>query len=121
MKARDMKYNEKSIELMDGRHKIAIDFNAFEALEEIYGDMQTAFSKFTNKNVRFSDVKNFITAGINACIEDTDKHYTPFEIGKLLYINKLGEYASIIMELLKNAMPQKNSTESEDEKEDEKN
>ena len=75
MKARELQNNEKVIELLDGKHKIAIDFNAYAALEEIYGDMPTVFAKFTG-SVKIADIKNFLCAGINACIEDSSKHYS---------------------------------------------
>lgn len=117
MKGKDLKPNEKTIELLDGEHQVAIDFNAFEALEEIYGSMDTAFNKFTGA-VKFSDVKNFLCAAINACIEDDRKHYTPFKIGKLLIIPKLENYVTVLTELLGDAM---SKNENEDEEEFEKN
>lgn len=113
MRGKELKNNEKTIELLDGNHKIAIDFNAFESLEEIYGDMQTAFNKFTGK-VKFIDIKKFLCAGINACIEDEEQHYTPFKIGKLLIINKLENYVTTLTELLTNAMPNVEETDTTD-------
>lgn len=118
MKAREMKYNEKTIELLDGKHKIAIDFNAFEELGNIYGDMQNAFSKFTGGQIKFNDIKNFLCAGINSCIEDTEDKYTPFEIGKLLDLSKIEKYMDVLMELMNNAMP---TLKKVDEDKDEKN
>jgi hypothetical protein len=112
MKGKELKGNEKTIELLDGNHKIAIDFNAFEALEDIYGDMQTAFNKFTGK-VKFTDIKNFLCAGVNACIENENAHYTPHKIGKLLDISKLAEYVEVLTDLLSNAMPKAENTATE--------
>lgn len=115
MKGKDLKNKEKSIELLDGKHKITIDFNAFEQLEEIYGDMPTAFSKFSGA-VKVADIKKFLCASINSCIENEDEHYTPFKIGKLLDLSKIDEYVTILMELLDNAMP---SPKVKDEDEEE--
>jgi len=113
--------------LLDGKHKIAMDFNAFEQLEVIYGDMQTAFEKFSPKkdkgtenaedanppSTKFADVKNFLCAGINACIEDPDEHFTPYEIGKRLNIRKMTEYVSTLMPLLNGSMPDKKETDED--------
>lgn len=120
MKGNELKNIGKTIELKDGKHKITIDFNAFESLEDIYGSMETAFKKFTGK-VKIADIKNFICAGINAEIEDVEKHYTPFKIGKLLIISKLSNYVTILNELLTEAMPEAESDIEEKESEDEKN
>ena len=129
MKGSDFKPNEKTITLLDGKHKIAIDFNAFAQLEEIYGDMQTAFNKFSPKNddeedgqdkpssVKFADIKNFLCAGINACIKDTEDHLTSFQIGKLLDISKLTEYVTVLMKLITTAMPNKKPKDDEDKDE----
>ena len=118
MRARDFKPNEKTIELLDGKHKIAMDFNAFERLEDIYGDMKTAFDSFSamdskgaDKKRKFATIKNFICAGINACIEDPDEHYTPFEIGKRLIISRMTEYVTALMPLLNSSMPDKKEEE----------
>lgn len=123
MKGKELKNTGKLIELLDGNHKITIDFNAFEALEDIYGDMQTAFSKFKG-NIKTTDIKKFLCAGINACIENEEDHYTAFQIGKLLDITKLGTYATVLTELLTNAMPQAKETDTitpNGEDEEEKN
>jgi len=119
MKGKEFKNTGKIIELLDGNHKITIDFNALESLEEIYGDMVTAFNKFTSE-VKLTDIKKFLCAGINACIENPEKHYTPFQLGKLVDMTKLGTYVTILKELLDNAMPKAtevDETEQADEAE----
>jgi len=113
MKASELKNTGKIIELLDGNHKITIDFNAYGGLEEIYGDMQTAFSKFTGK-VNSKDVKNFISVGINACIEDENEHFTPFQVGKLLDIRKTQIYVDLLLKLLNESMPAPKKDEDED-------
>jgi hypothetical protein len=113
MKGKEFKNNEKIIELLDGNHKIAIDFNAFESLEEIYGDMNTAFNKFSGK-IKVTDIKNFLCAGINAAIEDETKHYTPYQIGKLIDMEKLQDYVTILAELLRKAMPNAKEIDEEE-------
>lgn len=114
MKGKELKNSEKTIELLDGKHNITIDFNAFQALEEIYEDMSIAFSKFNGK-VKIVDIKNFLCSGINACIENPKEHYTPFQIGKLLNLSKLEIYISVLMELLNNAMPVAKEVNIEDQ------
>ena len=121
MKGKDLKNNKMKIDLRDGKHEIAIDFNACESLEEIYGDMGTAFDKFKGE-VKFTDVKKFICAGINACIEDEEKHYTHFQIGKLLKVNKMTEYVDILLKAMNQALPiPKEADADEEEDENEKN
>lgn len=115
MKGKELKNNDKKIELLDGTHKITVDFNTFEKLEEIYGDMQTAFSKF-NANVKFTDIKNFLCAGINSA---EDSGYTPHQIGKLLEVSKLTDYVTVLGELLTNAMPQAKETDEDTEENEE--
>jgi|GEM_PF-6887940 len=113
MKGKDFRPNEKTIELLDGKHKIAMDFGAYEQLEEIYGDMNTAFDKFSavkedgTPSLKFKDVKNFLCAGINACIEDPGEHLTPFELGRLIDVNKIATYANALMGLVGNSLPDK--------------
>jgi len=125
MKGKDFRPNEKTIELLDGKHKIAMDFGAYEQLEEIYGDMTTAFDKFTAQKedgtpspVKFKDIKNFLTAGINSCIEDPDEHLTPFAVGRLIDITKIATYATVLMSLVTNSMPE---IEVDEDNEEEKN
>lgn len=115
MRAKDLKNNEKIIKLLDGEHKIAIDFNAFAALEEIYGDIRIVFKKFTG-GFKFEDIKNFITAGINACIEDSAQHYTAFEVGKLLSLKRMKDYMTILTELMNDAMIEGEETEKAEKK-----
>ena len=119
MKGKEIKNTGKLIKLLDGNHKITIDFNAFEALESLYGDIQTAFNKFTGE-IKPADIKKFLCAGMNACIEDEEDHYTPFQVGKLLDINQLATYAKVLTELLTNAMPDAKEVD-EEENEEEKN
>jgi len=114
MKGRDFKNNESSIDLKDGEHSIAIDFNTFELLEGIYGDMETVFSKFEGNSMKFADIKNFLTAGLNSCIENKNEHFSSYEVGKLLDITKMNSYATTLMQLINNAMPE--AEVSDDEK-----
>ena len=95
----------------------------------MYGDMQTAFEKFSPKgidgdtkppSVKFADIKIFLCAGLNACIEDIEDHITPFEVGKILDISKMTEYVTVLMQLMTNAMPNKKD-EGEDEDDEPKN
>jgi hypothetical protein len=120
MKGKELKNKEKSIELLDGNHNITIDFNAFEHLENTYGDMPTAFSKFSG-TVKVADIKNFLCASVNACIEDYSKHYSPFEIGKLLDLSKIDEYVTVLSEMLDNAMPSSELKDEDEEEFEEKN
>lgn len=116
MKGKELKNNIDTIELLDGKHKVAMDFNTFEALENIYGDMDTAMKKITGK-MKFADIKILICASVNSCIENIEEHYTPYEIGKVLDISKLGDYVTTIMPLFQNSMPQTKSEANEEEEE----
>lgn len=120
MKARDIKNKESKIELLDGLHNITIDFNAFEELENEYGSISDAFSKFTGV-IKIIDIKKFLCAGINACIENEDEHYTPFAIGKLLNVKKVDAYVTTLMELLDKALPEDEPIDEDDEEENTKN
>ena len=116
MKGKELKNRGTEIELLDGKHKMTIDFNAFEELENIYGDIYTAFEKFSG-SVKVADIKKFLCASINACIEDENEHYSPFQIGKLLNLSKLNAYVTTLRQLLDNAMPS-TTVKDEDELED---
>lgn len=124
MKGKELKNTGKIIELLDGNHKLTIDYNAFESLEELYGTVQKAFDKFEG-NVKFVDIKKFVCAAVNACIEDEEERYTPFTIGKLLDMRKRQDYVNLISKLLLQAMPAPKDDSDDDTEsetgEDEKN
>lgn len=115
MKASEMKNTGKLVKLLDGNHKMTVDYNTFCQLEEFFGSMEAGFSKL-NANITKTDIKKFLCAGINSCIEDEDEWFTPFQIGKLLDISKMDSYVKTLMELINLASPK---TEETDEKENE--
>lgn len=116
MKGKELKNNETTIELLDGKHKIALDFNTFNILEEMYGDVATAINKISG-TVKSIDIKKFLFAAINSVIEDENKKYTLLEVGKLLEIGKVQLYVDCLYELLTKSMPapKKINTDTEDE------
>ncbi|HEY8804311.1 MAG TPA: hypothetical protein VIM42_04250 [Clostridium sp.] len=114
MKASDIKNTGKLIELLDGNHKINMDFNAFESLEETYGDIGTAFSKFNGK-IKTGDLKKFICAGLNSMIENEEDHFTPFKVGKLINALKIDEYMLLITELLHASLPEPKEKDEDEE------
>jgi len=115
MKGKEFKNNETVIELKDGKHKIAVDFNTFESLEEIYGSMQAAFEQFNSDSTKFKDIKKFLAAGLNSCIEDETQHVTPYELGKLLIFSKMSEYTTILVDLMNRALIETDIDEDIDE------
>ncbi|MBU3153896.1 hypothetical protein [Clostridium estertheticum] len=118
MKAKYIKNRESKIELLDGEHKITIDFNTYDLLQEMYGDISIALSKF-NGGVKITDLKKFVCCGINSCIENEDEHYTPYQIGKLIDADKIVEYIDVIYSLMNKSMPETKEID-EDEEIDEK-
>ena len=118
MKARDIKNKESKIELLDGVHKITIDFNTYDLLEEVYGDINIALSKF-NGVVKINDIKKFLCCGINSCIENEDEHYTPYRIGKLIDEEKITEYVNTLYLLIDKSSPEPKAKDEDDEEEEE--
>lgn len=114
MKAKDIKNKKSYINLLDGKHEITIDFNALEELESMYGGIDVALASFTTGS-RMNTVKKFLCASINACIEDIDEHFTPFQIGKLLKIQESESYMDILTGLINKAMPEDEPNEDNEE------
>ena len=117
MKAKDIKNKKSYINLKDGKHEITFDFNTLEELENIYGSMEIAMSSFIG-SIKVKDIKNFICAGMNACIENEEEHSTPFQVAKLLDIEQIENYIDILTGLFNESMPE---NEIKDEDEIEKN
>ena len=117
MKAKDIKNKKSYINLKDGKHEITFDFNTLEELENIYGSMEIAMSSFVG-SIKVKDVKKFMCAGMNACIENEEDHSTPFKVGKLLDENEFDNYIEMLTGLFNDSMPE---NEIKDEDEIEKN
>jgi len=104
MKGKELKNIVRTLELKDGKHKVAVDYNTFELLEEMYGDVDVALSVF-NGVISKTDIKKYICACINSLIENEEDRYTLFSIGKILDISKSQEYVAIMLGLLNEALP----------------
>ena len=113
MKAEDIKNKKSFINLTDGKHEITIDFNALEELESMYGGIDVARASFTTGS-RLNTVKRFLCASINACIEDVNEHFSPFQVGKLLKIQESESYMDILTQLINKSMPAEEETEIEE-------
>jgi len=116
MKAKDIKNKKSYIELLDGKHEITFDFNALEELETTYGSMDIAIQEFSG-DIKIKAIKSFMCAGINACIEDEEKHLTPYQLGKLLSIQETPNYVDILTAVFDRAMPEDEPSENEGESE----
>ena len=84
MSAKDIKVRPVDIHL-DRPRTLLFDLNALEELEELYGDLETAFAAFQGKGKKIKHLKNFLFAGL--VHEDTS--LTPTVVGKLIGYNDL--------------------------------
>ena len=102
MSAKDIKVRPIVIQL-DKPRTLMFDLNAFEELEELYDDLNTAFEAFQGKGSKIKHLKNFLYAGL----VHEDENLTPKAVGKLLGYNNLTEVTDQIFQALTGVLPEK--------------
>jgi len=96
LKIRPIKIN------LDKPRNLIFDLNAFEELENIYGDLDTAFKSFQVEKKRIKNVKNFLFAGL----VHEDESLTPTLVGSMIGYNNLMEITNQIWEAITQALPE---------------
>jgi hypothetical protein len=87
----DVKVRPVKIKL-DRERNYLLDLNAFEELENIYGDIHKAFYEFQNDTKKMKHIKNFLYAGL----VHEDETLTPTKIGKMIGYANLAEVTDFI-------------------------
>jgi hypothetical protein len=96
----DMKIRPIKIKL-DKERNLLFDLNAFEVLEEIYGELDAAFTSFQDKTKLVKNIKNFLYAGL--VYEDTE--LTPKSIGTFIGHTNIYEISNTIWDAISQNLP----------------
>lgn len=96
----EIKIRPITIRLDKERH-LLFDLNAFEELENIYGDLDAAFKSFQDDTKKVKNIKNFLCAGLL----HEDKDLTPTSVGTLVGYNNLTEITDIIWKAITQVLP----------------
>lgn len=103
VKAKDLKQSIKTITLQGEEFKIAFDLNAFDYLEQAFGNINEAFESMQGGSI--SSIKLLLWAGINAGFDEDDSYLSQKEVGRLINPAELGEVVEVMTELFENSMP----------------
>ena len=97
----DIKIRPIKIKL-DKERNLIFDLNAFEELENIYGDLDAAFKSFQDDKKKIKNVKNFLYAGL----VHEDETLTPTIVGTMIGYNNLTEITDQIWQAITQALPE---------------
>jgi hypothetical protein len=97
----DIKIRSINITL-DKPRNLVYDLNAFEELENIYGNLDTALNAFSTDKKKISHIKNFLFAGL----VHEDSELTPKRVGEMIGYSNITETVNIIWEAITNALPE---------------
>lgn len=101
MSANDIKIRPVVLHL-DRPRNLVFDLNALEELEEIYGDLETAFGILQKDKKRIKHIKNFIYAGLT----HEDQTLTPNIIGTMIGYNELIKMPDKIWQAINQSLPE---------------
>lgn len=87
--------------MLDKERNLLFDLNAFEELEEIYGDLATAFKSFEEDKKQIKNVKNFLCAALKY----EDETLTPAKIGTMIDYSNLTKIIGMIWDGIVNNIP----------------
>lgn len=96
----DIKIRPVKINL-DKERNLIFDLNAFEELEEIYGNLDAAFKGFQNDDKKIKHIKNFLCAGL----KHEDETLTPKSIGTMIDYNNLPIVTDQIWQAISQSLP----------------
>ena len=97
----DIKVRPIKIKL-DRERNLIFDLNAFEELENIYGDLDTAFKSFQDDKKKIKNVKNFLFAGL----VHEDETLTPTIVGAMIGYNNLTQITDQIWQAITQVLPE---------------
>jgi hypothetical protein len=87
---------------LDKERNLIYDLNAFEELENIYGDLDTALNSFQVDKKRIVHIKNFLFAGL----VHEDPELTPKKVGEMIGYGNLTSTVDLIWSAITNALPE---------------
>lgn len=96
----DFKIKAVKIKL-DRDRTLIYDLNAFEELEELYGDIGTALELFSTDVKKIKHIKNYLFAGL----VHEDATLTPSIIGKMISHTNLTYVVNTIWEAITQSLP----------------
>lgn len=97
----DIKIRPIKIKL-DRERNLIYDLNAFEELENIYGDLDTALKSFQEDKKRIIHIKNFLFAGL----VHEDFELTPKRVGELVGYSNINATVDLIWNAITNSLPE---------------
>ena len=99
MKGMDLKTKTVKVNILGSERNLRFDMNTFCELEEIYGDLNTAFDALSNMKLKA------VRAFVYAALKSEDESITLNEVGKGLGIEDLEMLATALSEALTSSMP----------------
>jgi hypothetical protein len=103
------KTNPTTFDLGGITYKMSMDFNVMTELEEVYGDINKAFEDLQAMKIKA------IRAVIYAIVKVEDETKTLKEVGAMLDINFMEEFAKKMGLVMADAMPEKEDEDEDDE------
>jgi hypothetical protein len=100
IKASDLKNKGVKFKLKNKEYNLKFDMNTFVELEEVYGDIDKAFTDLQNKKLKA------VRALIYAAIKVEDEDATLKKVGRMLTLDDMEKISTIINEALENSMPE---------------
>ena len=101
---RDIRAKLIPIQLDKERH-LKFDLNAFAELEDIYGDINTAFEAMQKGSIKA------IRAMLWAGLVHEDKSLTIEQVGEMVHLGNMNEVMGAITKAISEAMPEASETE----------
>lgn len=109
MKLEDIRDKKIKIEVGNKIRFLSYDMNAFAELEEMYGSVENAMSA-----LRSGSIKSAISVLWAGLIHE-DEELTPKDVGKMFDLKQIKELGELIGKAIKQAVPEKNEEDDEDE------
>lgn len=101
---RDIRTKLIPIQLDKERH-LKFDLNAFAELEELYGDINTAFEAMQKRSIKA------IRAMLWCGLIHEDKSLTLEQVGEMVHLGNMNEVMNAITQAISEAMPEVDKTE----------
>lgn len=100
MKATELKSKGIKFKLYKKEYELKLDLNTFCELEEMYGDLESAFDDLQNMKLKA------VRALIYAAIKTEDEKITLKKVGEGIKLDDLERLSTVISEALELAMPE---------------
>ena len=99
MKGMDLKTKTVKVNILGSERNLRFDMNTFCELEEIYGDLNSAFDALSKMKLKA------VRAFVYAALKSEDESITLTEVGKGLGIEDLEMLANALSDALTSSMP----------------